>query len=146
MTKKIENCSVTLHCSTNSSDKIYKLILIEHIGYGLFDLMVEYGRRNTILKQIYKCEKTGQFTALNTMHKIEKEKINKGYSIIGKTSNINIELERRIETAKVQIEKIKQLNIFSTENIKRLMGMINSCEEETLALAENIIKQKIVTA
>lgn len=146
MTKKIENCSVTLHCSTNNSDKIYKLILIEHIGYGLYDLVVEYGRRYTKLKEIYKCKKSSKLFALGTMHKIENEKINKGYSVIGKTSNLNIELERRIETVKVQLEKIKPLDIFSTENIKRLIGMVDSGEEETVTLAENIIKQKIVTA
>ena len=140
---KIEKISV-LHCTTNTSDKIYKVIIWKDYNNNNYYVGTSYGRRNSTLvvnPNIY-CNTLNN--AIRKHSNVVYTKLKKGYVDITQPSDM---------PNKFTIDYINELlsnagilcedGVLKENQYLQLKSMLNSKDNDSQVLAENIVLKKI---
>lgn len=130
-----------LHYFAGTSDKIYKVLLYKNGNTGRYEVHTEYGRRmgNQIANSIQ--EYISIAHAQNIYNKTVNSKLKKGYTI-------SHELEPSRFTADYIVQLLSDATrLVSYGDIKEeqyvsIKNMLNSSDEPSQVLAEEIIKSK----
>tara|TARA_R110000868_G_scaffold5681_4_gene33601 strand:+ start:1129 stop:1575 length:447 start_codon:yes stop_codon:yes gene_type:complete len=140
---KIEKISV-LHCTTNTSDKIYKVIIWKDYNNNNYYVGTSYGRRNSTLvvnPNIY-CNTLNN--AISKHSNIVYTKLKKGYVDITQPSDMPNKF-----TIDYVNELLSNAGILCADGelkenqYLQLKSMLNSNDNDSQVLAENIVLKKI---
>lgn len=136
--------SIKLWCSHGSHDKIY-IIYIVCGPADNYDVVVDYGRRNTKLKRLYKKINVSFYEADHELKKLYSQKTNKGYNAQSSVDNTNDDafmLALRIKKAKKDVFNLHITGNLSVNDRDKLNGILSSKDAESVVLAEAVINSK----
>lgn len=121
------------------SDKVYNVELIKSLHSNNWNVQFAYGRRNTTLKTGIKNTNALSYNqARKLFNDLVYSKEKKGYSVVSKNQN-DYERQKFYSSFAMTLVNTGVLN--ETE-YKRIAGMLNSCDPESIKLAEVLIETK----
>lgn len=138
---------IKLYNGNGNHDKEYIIHLEEYTGMSLYDVIVQYGRRGTNLKEIIKERSVSLSKANSVIEQLTKSKVNKGYDITADISyeNDDIKLNRKIVLNEFRMQKLFDQNILKLVDYNKLKSLLDTKDRENVTLVESIVQQKLLS-
>ena len=102
--------SVFLHCTAGGSDKVYNMTI--NYVHGTYELVVEYGKRGSVLKEITKSTNRTMYEANRDWDELYTAKVQKGYKIVNQAKDGTlVPLPKKAKTKPADAEEPKHRKI-----------------------------------